>query len=301
MPIKLCETFRALFYTPFYLPFALGSYEAEGLEVELATSPAYDKLAEQLRDGMADVYWGGPMRILRMRDRKEKPELWGFCEAITRDPFFILGPEPRPDFKVEDLASMTLNTVSEVPTPWLCLQEDLRQAGLDPNSLNRITDKTMAENTASLRAGEAEAVQLFQPFVEELVASGAGHIWYAQASRGPCSYTTFYATAEMMAAQPDDLLRMTRAMYRAQQWLHANSPEEIATAVGDFLPDVDHGILAAAAKRYIDLGVWGKDPILPRDGFEKLRDGLLSDGFINSEPAFEDCIDNRFAEAVIAE
>jgi NitT/TauT family transport system substrate-binding protein len=27
--------------------------------------------------------------------------------------------------------------VSEVPTPWLCLQEDLRQAGIDPAPLRR--------------------------------------------------------------------------------------------------------------------------------------------------------------------
>jgi NitT/TauT family transport system substrate-binding protein len=31
---------------------------------------------------------------------------------------------------------MRIATVSEVPTPWLCLQEDLRQAGIDPARLD---------------------------------------------------------------------------------------------------------------------------------------------------------------------
>ena len=32
MAINLCESFRAMFYTPFYLPFALGTYDAEVTE-----------------------------------------------------------------------------------------------------------------------------------------------------------------------------------------------------------------------------------------------------------------------------
>ena len=48
----------------------------------------------------------------------------------------------------------------------------------------------MAENAAALRAGKLDAVQLFQPYAEELIASGAGHVWYAAALRGLTAYTT---------------------------------------------------------------------------------------------------------------
>jgi hypothetical protein len=40
MPIRIVESFRAVFYTPFYLPHVLGAYEAKGLDVDLGTSPA---------------------------------------------------------------------------------------------------------------------------------------------------------------------------------------------------------------------------------------------------------------------
>ncbi|PPR63873.1 MAG: hypothetical protein CFH10_00401, partial [Alphaproteobacteria bacterium MarineAlpha4_Bin2] len=56
MKINLCESFRAMFYTPFYLPLSLGTYETEGVDVTLSTSPSLDTVAEQLRDGIADVY-----------------------------------------------------------------------------------------------------------------------------------------------------------------------------------------------------------------------------------------------------
>ena len=35
-----------------------------------------------------------------------------------------------------------------------------------------------------------DAVQVFQPYAEELLASGAGHLWYAAADRGLTAYTT---------------------------------------------------------------------------------------------------------------
>ena len=301
MTINLCESFRAMFYTPFYLPFSLGTYEAEGVDVTLSTSPSLDTVAEQLRDGIADVYWGGPMRIMVMRDKNREPEILGFSEAITRDPFFLIGKTPNPDFDLKDLLDVRFASVSEVPTPWMCLQEDLRRADIDPATLDREPGRTMPENVEALAAGEADVIQLFQPYAEQVLAGNAGSIWYAQASRGYCTYTTLYATKDMIGAQPDALHRMTRAMYRCQKWLHSVKPEDIASAVAEFFPDIDPDILASAAKRYIDLGVWGKDPHLPRAGFERLRDSLVSGGLINHRPEFEDCVHNTFADAAIAE
>ena len=59
--------------------------------------------------------------------------------------------------------------------------------------------------------------------------------------------------------------------------------------------------MQSAEERYQALGVWGRNPRLPRSGFERLRESLVSGGLIKSAPAFEDCVDNRFADAVIAE
>ena len=158
MAINLCESFRAMFYTPFYLPFALGTYEAEGVDVTLSTSPSLDTVAEQLRDGIADVYWGGPMRIMVMRDRIREPEIIGFSEAITRDPFFLIGKTPNPSFDLKDLLDIRFASVSEVPTPWMCLQEDFRRAGIDPASLNRNPDRSMPENVEALANDKADVI-----------------------------------------------------------------------------------------------------------------------------------------------
>src|SRR5581483_10262362 len=205
----------------------------------------------------------------------------------------------RPGFRLADLMTVTLATVSEVPTPWMCLQEDLRRAGLDPAALDRIPDRTMAENVAALRAGTVEVVQLFQPHVEALLAEGIGHLWYAAAERGPCSYTCFYARRAVLAARADELERMTRAILRVQKWLHAAPAEAIAGAIAGYFPDIPPPLLAAACARYQALGVWGRNPVLPKAGYDRLKAGLLSGGLIARDTPFETAVDNRPARLAI--
>ena len=135
MTIKLFEHQRAIFYAPFYAAHVRGVYQAAGVEVEMVTSPDPAVTAIGLHDGTADVAWGGPMRVLLAFDSNPECDLVLFAEAVTRDPFFLIGRVPKPNFQLADLLGIRLASVSEVPTPWLCLQEDLRRAGLGVRDL----------------------------------------------------------------------------------------------------------------------------------------------------------------------
>jgi NitT/TauT family transport system substrate-binding protein len=218
-----------------------------------------------------------------------------FAEIVCRDPFSIVGRYPNPGFQLRDLVGLRFATVSEVPTPWLCLQEDLRRAGVDPDRLNRIGDRTMADNLAGLRDGRLDAAQLFEPVVEEAITTGAGHLWYAASSRGRTTYTAFVTTRHRLINEPDPLLRMVCAIHRTQQWMQARPAAAIAVTIADYFPALDGDLLARAIGRYQAQQVWGSDPVLPECGFDRLRRGLVSSGFIRSALPFEDCVDNRLA------
>jgi len=300
MPITLVETFRAIFYAPFYAAHALGAWRAEGLDVRLETA-ASTAVTGGLLSADADVSWGGPMRLLFAHDRDRGSDLVGFCEVVTRDPFVVVGREPKPGFRPSDLAGLRFAAVSEVPTPWLCLQDDLRRAGVDPAAVRRLPDRPMADNAQALCDGAADAAQLCEPFVERLVRGGAGHVWYAAAERGPTSYTTLFTTRPTLRERRGEMLAMTRALYRTQKWLHGQDAPAIADAIAGFFPDLTTDLLAACIARYVRLGVWGRNPLLPRGGFERLRAACLSGGLIGRGAAYEDCIDAGLARAVIDE
>jgi NitT/TauT family transport system substrate-binding protein len=301
MRLRLYENYRFVLYAPFYAAHAIGAYAAEGLAVELLPSPGVGLAEQALLEGAVDVIWAGPMRVMKHHDANPGSALVCFAEIVCRDPFSIVGRYSNPGFRLADLIRMRMATVSEVPTPWLCLQEDLRQAGIDPARLDRVADRSMAENLLALREDRVDAVQVFEPVVEEALASGAGHLWHAASTRGRTTYTAFVTTRDRLARDAEPLLCMVKAICRTQRWIQACSAAELAATVSSFFPALDSVVLTCALARYQAQGVWGSDPVLPEDGFDRLRRSLLSSGFIRGAASYAACVDNRFARQVLAD
>lgn len=288
--LRLAENFRAVFYAPFYATLALGHFASEGLDVSLVTSAAPGGGPADVLEGRADVTWGGPMRVMKYRDAGG-PDLLCFCEVVRRDPFYLVGKPPEGKFDLPSLSRLRLGSVSEVPTPWLCLQQDLRDLGVDPARVARIADRTMGDNLAALSRGDIDVVQVFEPFAEQALSAGFV-ILYAQSSRGPTSYTTFTATPDGMRRHRDTFTSMTRAVARTQAWLSQNSGGDLAEAVASFFPPIPADALTGAFTRYMQAGIWANDTDVSRDGFTRLGISLRSGGFINSLPEYDACVEN---------
>jgi len=301
MPIVLSENFRALFYAPFYAAQATGAFDRAGVEVVLKSSPSPEAAARALRSGEADVMWGGPLRVMITHDREPGADLICFCDVVARDPFFVIGAQPRPDFRLADLALVSFASVSEVPTPWICLADDLRRAGVDPTRLRRVDDRTMAENELALRSGKLDAIQVFQPHAERLIASGAGHVWYAAATRGLTAYTTLVSRRGTLARRSEELLAMTVAMHRTLQWFGKAPAADIAGRLRSYFPDVESGIFASAIDRYRALDLWATDPVIHREGYERLHAAMRAAGALSRDIAFDLCVDTALARRVRAE
>jgi NitT/TauT family transport system substrate-binding protein len=298
MTIRLSENFRALFYSPFYAAEATGAFKDAGVEVELKLSPEPAAAVAALKAGEVDVMWGGPLRVIIAHQDDPKSDLVCFCDVVARDPFMLIGNRPRPDFRLADLANIRFATVSEVPTPWVCLQEDIRTAGLDPTVLQRVTDKSMAENEAALAAGTIEAVQLFQPHAERLIASGKGHVWHAAAKRGRTAYTTLVARRSVLEDRADELTRMVRAFDRTLGWFAVTPALDIAHLLKPYFPDVPAPLFALCIERYRNLELWATDPVIRREGYDRLHKAMRSAGTLGRDIAFEAVVDTRMAESV---
>ena len=231
-----------------------------------------------------------------VHDSEPDADLVCFADVVARDPFFVIGAKPRPDFRLADLARVKFASVSEVPTPWICLADDLRRAGVDLDRLDRVSGPSMADNAAAIRAGTLDAAQLFQPYAEELLASGAGHLWYAAATRGLTAYTTLVTRRATLERRADDLLKMTQGLHRTLGWFAATPAVEIARALKSYFPDVTEPIFAAAIDRYRKLGLWGPDPVIRREGYDRLHAAMRAFGTLKRDIPYELCVDTSLAE-----
>lgn len=290
-PIRLQETFRAVFYVPFYAALARGAHAAEGVAVTLLDGAEPARAKDAVLEGRAEVAWGGPMRLMLAHDANAGCPLRSFGAAVLGDPFFLVGREARPGFRLRDLAGLRLATVSEVPTPWWALQEDIRQDGLDPAALPRATSGSMADNAAALLRGELDVVQLFEPFVSQLEDAGC-QVWHAAAARGPTAYTTFMSTTAKLHEYAPEFRAMLRGLARTLAWLHATPDAEVARTVAGFFPGLPLGTITRCIARYRRCGIWPATPHFPPEPWERLEHAMFTAGAIRRKPGHAACVDN---------
>jgi len=292
MKIKLAENFRAVFYAPFYATYALGLFKHEGIEIELIDSPSPGSGIADMLAGNIDVVWGGPLRVIKQRDQEPISEnaLLAFCEVVGKDPFFIVGRSSEKPFRLSDLSGRTIGVVTEVPTPWLCLQQDLRDEGIAVASLHVNERNTMGQNLEALRSGEIDYAQYFEPFVSQTIALGAGQVLHAANSRGPTAYTTFISTRKIIEKKQAAFEAMIRAIEKMGPWIAEHRAQDLATLIAPFYPHVAPDILTQAMDRYKQAGLWFCKKTVTRVGFDRLKLSMRNGGFISSDPAYEDCI-----------
>ena len=189
----------------------------------------------------------------------------------------------------------SLRTVSEVPTPWVRLQDDLRRAGLDPTRLDRITDKTMEENEAALRAGTVDAIQVFQPYAERLIASvramsGTPPLRAAARPTRPGDTPRRVDERAGRAAQDDARLASHPGMVRRD-----TGPGHRGAA-GEFLPRRPVRSLRRLHRTLSRGRLWAADPVIRREGYDRLHAAMRSGGALSKDIPFETCVDTKLAE-----
>ncbi|AWB34758.1 ABC transporter substrate-binding protein [Orrella marina] len=294
MKIVLAENFRTVFYTPFYAAYAKGEFARLGVDVSFVESPTPGSAIELMYQGKVDVVWGGPLRAIKLRDDQAPVDkaLLAFCEVVGKDPFFLVTsiPEtPANHFALSDLMTARLAVVSEVPTPWLCLQEDIRDAGLNPSDIDIVSDKTMAQNLEAVLDGSVAYAQLFEPYVSLAVQRGA-RIVYKSADRGMTAYTTFLSTASSIERNREAFEHMATAIENVRDWINHAEPSEIVQQVKPFYPHIDTDVLETCIARYQKLGLWTCQRKISEDGFYQLRQSMKNGSFINSLPQYDQCV-----------
>lgn len=299
MKIRLAENFRAIFYAPFYALRALDLAAVEGVDIEWLAPRSPGGAIENVKSGAVDVTWGGPMRA--MKDHDTTPangtSLVCFGEVVARDPFYLVGKINTPNFDLVDLATTRLGVVSEVPTPWLCLQADLMDRQVDTWAMRKGAllncSLSMPEQLRALKNNFLDVGQFFEPYVSQAVAEGIGKILYAACDRGPTVYTTFICSRDGLERNHETFARLYQTLKKLEAWIQERGPDELAKLIVPYFPEVPLTLLHDSVRRYFFSGIWSRSPEVSQVGFDRLAQSLQVGGFIKSRIAYESCV-HRF-------
>jgi NitT/TauT family transport system substrate-binding protein len=294
MTLTLAENFRAIFYTPFYLLKALGLAEQAGLDLRWLPPGSPGGAMDAIKNGSVDLTWGGPMRVMKDHDTTPSngQSLLCFGEVVSRDPFFLLGKKSLGRFELAQLRQLRLAQVSEVPTPWLCLQADLRDLGLNVAEIEDALTRglSMPEQIQALKAGTLDVAQLFEPLASKLLSDPNYQILYAAHNRGPTVYTTLICSRDGWKKNHVAFTALRDILGELQTWMHRQTSAALASHVQNFFPELSAHQLENALARYLNHGVWAKSPEMSKAGFDRLSFSLQSGGFIRTQIDFASCI-----------
>ena len=92
---------------------------------------------------------------------------------------------------------------------------------------------------------------------------------------------------------------MIRAVDATLKWFAVTPALEIVGVLRPYFPDVEPSLFAACIERYRALKLWGSDPVIRREGYDRLHAAMRSAGTISRDIAFDDVVDTALAERAI--
>ena len=131
------------------------------------------------------------------------------------------------------------------------------------------------------------------------MSSGAGYVWYAAADRGLTAYTTLVTRRDVLTERADELIRMIRGIDETLKWFAVTPAFDIAGRLQSYFPDVPIPLFAACIERYRALNLWGRDPVIRREGYDRLHAAMRSAGALSRDIPFEDVVDTSLARRAI--
>jgi NitT/TauT family transport system substrate-binding protein len=298
--VRIVQRFHSLFYTPQFVTLHLGVLEQEGLRAEVRTANSGAELTEQLLCGEADLGLSGSIRTLELAERGSRERLVSIFEVNSRDGFFVLGRGPQPRFQWADLVGSRFILFAEAPTPWLCLQQVLRNYGVDIDGITLITERHTEQAVEMFLRGEADYLEQGQPVVERLVHSGRASVVASEGEAvGALPFSAYLTTPAYASSHAEVLRRFARALYRAQQWIAQHSAAEIAQLIAPSFPDIEPEIRMRAVARYLQQHTWAREPLLREEGFNALQDILIGGGFIRKRYPYTEHVNAELAQAAM--
>jgi NitT/TauT family transport system substrate-binding protein len=282
-------------YCPHYLAIGLGLFAQEDLAVEHSVAVAPGGVPRALYAAEADMGLSGPIRALGAADRGDRP-LVCVAAVASRAGFFLLGRPPARDFAWRDLVGRRVAVFREAPTPRLCLEYVLERHGVSPGAVELVADLGTELAVERFLGGRFDYLLEGQPVAEGLLAAGRAYLAASLGpALGPLAFSAYLVVPRTLAERAPLVEAVLRGLCRAQQWLHAHSPEETAAAIAWAFPALDRAVLVAAIRRCSASAMWPVDPVLRRPAFDALQEVLLLRGFLKRSHPYDELVDTERA------
>jgi NitT/TauT family transport system substrate-binding protein len=283
--IRIMFSRYSAFYSPLIATRAAGFLAAEGLDASFSVASPTEVPRARLSDGSVHLIQSAVSSSFAPLERGEVSEIVHFAQINQRDGFFIAGREPDPAFRWSKLSGARI-VADHGGQPLAMLKFALHRQGVDFSALEAVDAGTADQMAAAFAAGEGDYVHLQGPAPQQLEADGVGHVVASVGEAiGPVAFSSLCSTRTWLAG--DMAAAFMRAYRKAQAWVIATPPAEIAEVEAGYFEGIDRDVLARTIATYQELGTWASSPTIPRDAYEVALDVFAHSGLIATRPPYD--------------
>lgn len=298
--VRVGEVTRSIFYAPQYVAIEKGFFEEEGLKVKLSTIAGGDKTMTALLSDGIDIALVGSETSIYVTAQGANDPIKNFAQLTQTDGTFLVSREKIEDFSWDMLKGTTFLGQRKGGMPQMAGEFVLKKHGINPQEdLELIQNIEFANISTAFASGTGDFVQLFEPTASVFEQQGKGYIVASFGEEsGHLPYTVFMAKESYIDDNEKIVEKFTRALKKAQDWVYANSAEDVAKVIQPYFEDTDVALIATVVERYRAQESYAKDPILDEGEWNNLQDVMEQAGELPQRMEYEKLVDTTFAEKV---
>lgn len=302
-PLRVAEVTRSVFYAPQYVALEQGFFKEEGLTVELTTTWGGDKTMATLLSNGADIALVGSETSIYVYNQGTKDPVINFAKLTQTDGTFLVAREPHSSFSFAKLKGKTFLGQRKGGMPQMVGEYVLKKHHIHPqNDLELIQNIDFQNIANSFASGTGDYVQLFEPQASLFEQEGIGSIvasFGKEATHIP--YTVYMAKESFLTEKEEELIKYTRAIYKAEQWVYTHSSEEVATVIAPYFDDISFELLTKSVERYKSQQSYAENPILTPSEWETLQSIMIEAKELKQPVPYETLVNTDIAEQAMNE
>jgi NitT/TauT family transport system substrate-binding protein len=226
----------ALFYLPLTVTERLGYFRNEGLDLDIFDFSGGARALQALIGGSADVVTGAFDHTIQMQVKGQPVTAVAQLGRLPGYALGIMGAKAGNYRGPQDLKGMKIGVTAPGSSTQFLVQYLMVQHGLKADDAAFIGIGTGPSAIAAARRGEIDGLVNVDPVISLLESQGVIKVvadtrtptgtWDVYG--GPYPAAVLYTTPRFIRSQPRTVQAMVKALVAGLQWLHSNSPEEIA-------------------------------------------------------------------------
>ncbi len=296
--IRIAEVAHSIFYAPQYAADALGYFEEEGLDIEFILTPGADKVTAAVLSGDVQIGFAGSEATIYVYNNGQEDYLINFAALTKRDGSFIVARTPNDNFTLEDLKGKTIIGGRIGGMPEMTLETILKDNNIEPNKdVEIITNIDFASMAGAFIGGTGDYVSLFEPSALALEKEGLGYVVASLGELGGVvPYTTYNTKKSYLENNPETIEKFTKAIQKGLDYVHNNTPEQIAQTILPYFPDTTLNDLIKIVDRYKSVDSWFQTTYISEEGFTYVQDIMENANQLSQRAPYNLLVDNTFNE-----